>query len=409
MGLLQWQEHIANGVVTLVILVIIVFVIGKLSAFVFERLPHIFKKTGSSWAGALIQSGFLRRSARIIPAVSVVFVIPALLPKDNHLTIAIERAALAFIAIMSARAASGFFNAVQLIYQSGAEERAKRMPIKGYIQLLKIFLYMVGGILAITVIVNVSPLGILSSIGALSAVMMLVFKDIIVSFVASMQLSSNDMIRIGDVIEMPKYGAGGSVIDITLQSVVVRNWDMTISTVPIYSLVSDSFRNWRGLADSDGRRVKRFLYIDMQSIHFLRPDEIEKLSAIPLLSEYIRVQLEEIHAYNREHATDDFMAERSLTNIGTFRAYTEFYLKSLPIVATNMPFVVRQLQPEATGIPLELYFFCSDKVWENYERIQSDVFDHLLAIIKEFGLRVSQSPSGMDLRFLVEKLNGARE
>jgi miniconductance mechanosensitive channel len=267
-------------------------------------------------------------------------------------------------------------------------------------------LYIVGGILALTVIMNVSPLGILSGIGALSAVMMLVFKDIILSFVASMQLSSNDMIRIGDTIEMPKYNAGGSVTDITLQSVVVRNWDMTISTVPIYSLVSDSFRNWRGIAEADGRRVKRFLYIDIQSIHFLRPEEIEKLSAIPLLSEYMSTQLEEIHASGREQAPDAFMAERRLTNIGAFRAYTEFYLKSLPIVAKNMPFVVRQLQPEAAGLPLELYFFCSDKVWENYERIQADVFDHLLAIVKEFGLCVCQAPSSMDLRFLAGKLNG---
>ncbi|MDR0663531.1 MAG: mechanosensitive ion channel family protein, partial [Spirochaetaceae bacterium] len=237
-GFSPGQEHIANGVIALAILVVIILVIGKLSVFIFQRLPRIFKKSGGIWAGALTESGFLRRAARIIPVICVALVIPALLSKGSWFTTAIERTALAFIAFMSARAAAGFFDAVTLIYQSGAEERAKRVPIKGYIQFLKIFLYIVGGILVITVIMNVSPLGILSGIGALSAVTMLVFKDIIVSFVSSMQLSSNDMVRIGDVIEMPKYDAGGSVMDITLQSVVVRNWDMTITTVPIYSLVS---------------------------------------------------------------------------------------------------------------------------------------------------------------------------
>jgi miniconductance mechanosensitive channel len=199
---------------------------------------------------------------------------------------------------------------------------------------------------------------------------------------------------------MPRYGADGSVIDITLQSVVVRNWDMSISTIPIYSLVSDSFHNWRGLAEAAGRRIKRSLYIDTQSICFLTQAEIEKLSAIPLLSAYMREKLSEIEEYNGKNNVSGGKAERRLTNIGTFRAYTELYLKSLPIIAPGMPFLVRQLQPEATGIPLELYFFCSEKVWVDYERIQSDIFDHLLAIIKEFGLSIYQNPSGADLRFL---------
>jgi miniconductance mechanosensitive channel len=218
-----------------------------------------------------------------------------------------------------------------------------------------------------------------------------------------MQLSSNDMLRIGDMIDMPKYGADGSVIDITLQSAVVRNWDMSISTIPIYSLVSDSFHNWRGLAEAAGRRVKRSLYIDAQSVHFLSPSEIEKLSAIPLLSAYMRDKLAEIKAYNGQNdVSGGNLAERRLTNLGAFRAYTELYLKSLPVIAPDTPFVIRQLQSEATGIPLELYFFCSDKVWVNYERIQSDIFDHLFAVIKKFGLNVFQNPGGADLRFFTE-------
>jgi miniconductance mechanosensitive channel len=241
----------------------------------------------------------------------------------------------------------------------------------------------------------------------MSAVLMLVFKDLIVGFVSSMQLSSNDMLRIGDMIDMPKYGADGNVIDITLQSAVVRNWDMSISTIPIYSLVSDSFHNWRGLAEAAGRRVKRSLYIDALSVHFLSPAEIEKLSAIPLLSAYMRDKLAEIEAFNGQNdVSGGKQAERRLTNLGTFRAYTELYLKSLPVIAPDTPFVVRQLQSEAFGIPLELYFFCSDKVWANYECIQSDIFDHLFAIMKHFGLCVYQNPSGTDVRFLAESMAG---
>jgi miniconductance mechanosensitive channel len=196
----------------------------------------------------------------------------------------------------------------------------------------------------------------------------------------------------------------GNVTDITLHSVVVRNWDMSVSTIPVYNLVSDSFRNWRGLADAGGRRIKRSLYIDMQSIHFLTQPEIDKLSKMPLLSDYMRGKLSEIEQSNLEKNVpqDDYSAGRHLTNLGTFRAYTAFYLRSLNIVAPNMPFVVRQLQPEAVGIPIELYFFCSFKAWENYECIQADIFDHLLAIVKDFGLRIYQSPSGADLHALAD-------
>jgi miniconductance mechanosensitive channel len=398
-GFSEIWEYAVNQIIALIILAVVILVIGKISAVIFQKItPRVFGKT--SWSETLVQSGFLRRTSRLVPAIIAYLLIPVVLAGDGWVTVIIKRVSLAFIAGMSFHIAAAFFDAVRFVYEARTEEFAKRTPIKGYIQLVKIFLYIIGTVLVITNLLNISPFGILSGIGALSAVLMLVFKDLIVGFVSGIQLSSNDMVRIGDVIEMPKFGADGSVIDITLQSVVVRNFDMSISTIPIYSFVSDSFKNWRGLAISAGRRIKRSIYIDMQTIHFLSGNEMEKLSRIPLISGYMRVKLDEINAYKNSIREDHAASEPRITNLGAFRAYAEAYLKTLPIIAKDMSFVVRLLQPETTGIPLELYFFCSDKVWENYEHIQAEIFEHLLAVINEFDLNVSQAPGGADLRAL---------
>jgi miniconductance mechanosensitive channel len=399
-GFSESLEYVVDQAAAVLILVVVALVIEKISVIVFQKLlPRVFGKT--LWTEALVRSGFLRRTAHIAPAIIVYLLIPVVLAGDGWLTTIAERGTLAFIAGMSFRIAAAFLDAVHPVYQAGTDERAKRAPIKGYIQLIKVFLYIIGAILVVTSLMNVSPLGILSGIGALSAVLMLVFKDLIVGFVSGIQLSSNDMVRIGDFIEMPKFGAEGTVADITLQSVVVRNTDMSISTIPIYSLVSDSFRNWRSLADAAGRRVKRSVYVDTQTIHFLSRDEMERLSGIALISGYMRGKIDDMNARDTEDGGDGGSASAPrLTNLGVFRVYLEAYLKSLPVVAKNAPFVVRLLQAEAAGLPLELYFFCSDKAWENYERIQADISEHLFAMIKEFGLAVRQDPGGADLRVL---------
>jgi miniconductance mechanosensitive channel len=307
---------------------------------------------------------------------------------------------------MSAHICAAFLNGINLIYLSDAEEIAKRKPIKGYLQLVKVFLYIVGGILVVTTLIHVSPLGILSGVGAMSAVLMLVFKDSILGFISSMQLSGNDMVRIGDWIEMPAYNADGDVIDITLQSVKVRNWDKTITTIPIYALVSDSFKNWRGMSDSGGRRIKRSIYIDARSVRFLTKEEIVRLAALPPLAEYMKNKLAEITEYNRNRSIpeDDYVSGRHLTNLGTYRAYTEVYLKALPHAAKNMTNMVRYLQPDENGVRMEIYLFSADTAWVNYERIQADIIDHLLAILPEFGLRAFQNPSGGDIQLLAERL-----
>jgi miniconductance mechanosensitive channel len=238
----------------------------------------------------------------------------------------------------------------------------------------------------------------------MSAVLMLVFKDSIVGFVSSIQLAGNDMVRIGDWIEMPSYNADGNVIDITLQSVEVQNWDNTISTIPIYSLITGSFKNWRGMSESGGRRIKRSIYIDMRSVRFLSKEEIEYFSTVPLLSAYINGKIAEITDFNRANniPDDDYVSGRHLTNLGTYRAYTDAYLHAHPMAAPNMTNMVRYLAPDGNGLQMEIYLFSADKKWENYEGIQADIIDHLLAILPEFRLKVFQNPSGSDFELLAK-------
>jgi miniconductance mechanosensitive channel len=249
-----------------------------------------------------------------------------------------------------------------------------------------------------------SPWGIISVLGGMTAVTMLVFKDTIVGFFASIQLTATDMVRVGDWIEMPSYGADGDVISISIHTIRVQNWDKTISTIPTYSLVSNSFKNWRGMAESGGRRIKRALMIDINSIHFCDDEMFSRLSHIKLLSNYLQTKQEEILEYNRSHQVvqeDDLdINGRRQTNIGIFRAYIIAYLKENPQISRNMTFLVRQLAPTEHGLPLEIYVFSTDKRWAEYETIQADIFDHLFASLPIFGLRAFQNPTGYDLQLL---------
>jgi miniconductance mechanosensitive channel len=234
----------------------------------------------------------------------------------------------------------------------------------------------------------------------MTAVLSLVFKDTIMGFVAGIQLSANDMLAEGDWLEMPKFGADGDVIDISLTTVKVRNWDKTITTIPAYALISDSFKNWRGMSESGGRRIKRAIHIDATSVKFLSPDDITRLRRAALLSDYIEKKIAEIEADNQQAGVDlsSPVNGRRLTNLGTFRAYLRMYLQQHKSIHPDMTQIVRQLSPEAHGIPLEIYAFTNDTRWANYESIQSDIFDHIFAIIPEFGLRIYQTPSGYDVQ-----------
>lgn len=281
-------------------------------------------------------------------------------------------------------------------------ESGRRLPLRGLFQGLKLVGAIVVLIFALSLLIGKSPIILFSSLGAMTAILLLVFKDPILGLVAGIQLSANKMLNLGDWLEMPKYEADGEVIDISLTTVKIRNWDKTITTIPTYALISDSFKNWRGMSESGGRRIKRAIHIDATSVHFLSEEDIARLRKAQLLSDYMEQKRMEIDSYNREQHIDTSLPVngRRLTNLGTFRAYLTAYLKANPHIHSDMTQMVRQLQPGAEGIPIEIYAFTNDTEWLAYENIQADIFDHIFAVLPEFDLRVYQSPTGHDLQQL---------
>jgi|TARA_R110002012_G_scaffold49134_4_gene127181 miniconductance mechanosensitive channel len=341
------------------------------------------------------------RLATVIPLLVVsrgIDLVPNLPPELVTVTVNVVRA---LIVLSVAMAISGALDYANELYARRPEARSR--PIKGYIQVVKIAMYCGAAILMIAVLIEQSPLLLLSGLGAMAAVLLLVFKDTILSLVASVQLTSNDMLRVGDWIEMPSMDADGDVIDIALHTVKVQNFDKTITTIPTHKLIADSFRNWRGMSDSGGRRIKRALVLDQNSVRFLDEDEVAGLKRFRLLEKYLARKQDEIAEWNRhELASDsDAINARRITNIGTLRAYVIAYLQSHPRIAgEGFTLMVRQLPPSPQGLPLEIYCFANTIDWAEYEAIQADIFDHMLAILPEFGLRVFQQPSGLDLQGL---------
>ncbi|KPL68896.1 mechanosensitive ion channel protein MscS [Erythrobacter sp. SG61-1L] len=342
------------------------------------------------------------RLANIVPAVIVSAGI-ALVPHLPEWAVTVTRNVVgAFIVLTIALAVSRALSFANELYSE--RPHAASRPIKGYIQVAKIVVYCAAALLMLAVLMEQSPLLLLSGLGALAAVLMLVFKDTILSLVASVQLTSNDMLRVGDWIEMPQLNADGDVIDIALHTVKVQNWDKTITTIPTHRLISESYKNWRGMQESGGRRIKRALLIDQSSAHFLTMEEMERLRRFALIDTYLsdkRGELEEWNAAQVEAGRDP-VNQRRVTNLGTFRAYVFAYLQANPRIAREMTLLVRQLQPTAQGLPLEVYCFTATTAWGDYEAIQSDIFDHLISVIPEFGLRLFQEPSGFDTHLLVE-------
>nr|WP_119084455.1 mechanosensitive ion channel domain-containing protein [Altererythrobacter sp. B11] len=341
------------------------------------------------------------RLANVVPALIVSSGIGLVPYLPAAVITVVENVASALIVVSIAFAIAGGLDYVDERYRRRPESRSR--PIKGYIQLLKILLFVGMAILVIAALMEQSPLLLLSGLGAMAAVVMLVFKDTILSLVASVQLTSNDMLRVGDWIEMPDLGADGDVIDIALHTVKVQNWDKTITTIPTHRLISDSFKNWRGMAESGGRRIKRALLVDQNSIRFLSADEVRRFRRFSLLDAYVARKDEELARWNAEHAgaAQDPVNARKLTNIGTFRAYVVGYLHAHPRIAQDMTLMVRQLPPTSAGLPLEIYCFTNTTAWSDYEGIQSDIFDHLMSILPEFGLHLFQQPSGLDVQRLL--------
>ncbi|CAG1004082.1 Miniconductance mechanosensitive channel YbdG [Methylophilaceae bacterium] len=339
----------------------------------------------------------IKRLANIIPAI-VISIGVAMIP-DVHAAVVtvVQNVANAFIVLTITLALSDALDVVNHIYQLRPDAHLR--PIKGYIQVAKIVIFVIATILIIATLIDRSPLILLSGIGALAAVLMLIFQDTLLSLVASIQITSNDIVRVGDWIEMPQLNADGDVIDIALHTVKVQNWDKTITTIPTKRLISESFKNWRGMQESGGRRIKRSLYLDQNSIQFLDAESSQKLQGFSLLQDYLAQKSSELDEWNKKLAAKGAapLNARRVTNIGTFRAYTERYLRNHPHIKQDMTLLVRQLNPTPEGLPLEIYCFTNTTKWAEYEAIQSDIFDHLLAIVNQFGLRVFQNPSGSDL------------
>ena len=399
LGLTEFYAGIANKAVLVAAVILISFIVDlaakKILLSVITKVVH---KTKTKWDDILVERGLFNRLAHIAPVLILYFAVPLIFPTVDTAIALLQRIILAYMIVVVLMVLSSFLSAVNAIYTT--YEISKNRPIKGYLQIVRVFISIIGIVLVITTILNKSAMGLLSGIGAMSAVIMLVFKDSILGLVAAIQLSGNDMIRIGDWITVPAYGADGDVIDIKLQTVTIQNFDKTIVSVPIYSLVSSSFKNWRGMSDSDGRRIKRHISIDMNSIKFCSPEMIERFKKIDILGEYIAGKQQEIDEdnINKKANTSELINGRRMTNLGVFRAYIEACLRGNPQISDNMTFLIRQLQPSDKGIALEIYVFSSDQNWVNYEGIQADIFDHLLAAVSYFDLAVYQTPSGLDLR-----------
>jgi miniconductance mechanosensitive channel len=342
----------------------------------------------------------IRRLSNIVPALILSIGVEAVPGLPEAAITVVKNVCSGFIVLTIALALGALLDIINLLHQR--RPNAHLRPIKGYLQVLKIIIYVITTILVIATLIDRSPLILLSGLGAMAAVLMLIFQDTILSLVASVQITSNDIVRVGDWIEMPQLNADGDVIDIALHTIKVQNWDKTITTIPTKRMISESFKNWRGMQQSGGRRIKRSLYLDQQSVHFLNDEEYQHLHRFNLLADYLTEKRQEIDNWNAQLAErgQEPMNMRRITNIGSFRAYVERYLRNHPGVHQEMTLIVRQLAPTADGLPLEIYCFTNTVAWAAYEGIQSDIFDHLLAILPEFGLRVFQHPSGADLREL---------
>ncbi len=387
---------VAVGLLVILLSALIVHRLAR--GFVAAALEAAFLKSSNKWDDVLVRHGFMRRLALFAPLVVAYLGADFFLAEAPLVSSFFKRLLTALFVVAGVRTLDSLLSAARDIHSSS--ELARERPVRGYIEALKIVIYLLGAILVVSILTGKSPLGVFSVLGGFTVVLMLVFKDTILGFVASLQIAGHNMVRVGDWIEMPKFGADGDVIDISIHTVKVRNWDKTITTIPTYTLVSDSFRNWRGMSESGGRRIKRNLLIDLDSIRFCSEEMLERFSKIGLVAGYVNQRQAEIERYNDGLGLDTTLLVngRRQTNIGVFRAYVVQYLRHHPKIHQSMTFLVRQLEPTGQGLPLQIYVFAADQVWANYEAIQADIFDHLIAAVPEFGLRLYQAPSGYDLR-----------
>ncbi|WP_144211838.1 mechanosensitive ion channel family protein [Shewanella donghaensis] len=391
----------SDGVATSILLLAI-FIIATIAYYITRKVfvkavNAMIRKSTVTWDDIFMRYGVLEKLALLVPIMTLDLLIPIILTHQDLLGTIIDRGLSVLVVIFVIRAIYSCLDAINEI--SDVRLISRRLPVKSFVQLFKLFLFFIGFIISISVIADESPIYFLSGLGVATGLVMLVFRDTILGFVAGIQLAANRMVSKGDWIQMDKYGADGAVDEVSLNTVKVRNWDNTITMIPAYALVSDAFKNWRGMSEKGGRRIKRSINLDVNSIHFLTEDDMVRLSKVNYLKDYFPKVCSEIsHANETVNDIDMPVNGRRLTNVGTFRAYLDAYLRQNNKLHKDMTLMVRQLAPTPEGLPIELYVFTNDIRWAFYEGIQADIFDHIFAILPEFGLRAFQQPTGEDIR-----------
>lgn len=397
-GFNQMTAEMAGLLGAMAYVAILALLANYIAKRIIANIVHpIIKKTSIEWDDLLILHQVIVRFSHIVPAAIIHFFTPFVFADSPEIVKLCHQIVNIYAIIIILFIIDGVLNFTRSLWERGPI--GKKYPAKSFIQATKLVVNLIGLIFILSAVLGKSPLVLFSGLGAVTAILLLVFKDAILGLVAGFQLSVNNMVMVGDWIEMPARGADGDVIDVSLTTVKVQNWDKTITTIPTYALITDSFKNWRGMSESGGRRIKRALNIDMRTIQFADETLLERFKRIRLLRPYLESKLEEIQSYNSEVGDDlnELINGRRLTNVGTFRAYCVAYLRNHPKLHQDMTLLVRQLAPGSQGLPLEIYVFTNDTAWARYEDIQGDIFDHFLSVLPEFGLSAYQSPSGADL------------
>ncbi|TGV04007.1 mechanosensitive ion channel family protein [Flavivirga rizhaonensis] len=398
LGVSENTAEYLNMLGLLLILIIVVFIIDfvirKILVKTFYKFASVSK---TNFDDLLVANKVPRNIAHIIPLLIAMEFTPIIFRDFLNFDGVIEKGLQVFAIILTLWIVRSFLNTLKDYFKT--LPRLKDKPIDSYIQVFMIFAWVAGFMSAIAIITDTPFVKFLTALGAASAVIILIFKDTILGFVASIQVSINDMVRIGDWITFEKYGADGDVVEINLATVKVQNFDKTITTIPTYALISDSFKNWRGMMSSGGRRIKRSISIKMDSVHYLTKEQLDALSGIQLISTYLEQRQADINNFNNTHNIDKtkLLNGRNLTNLGVFRKYVQTYVEKHSAINKDMTIMVRQLAPSAQGIPIEIYAFSSDKRWANYEYIMADIFDHVLAAVPYFDLEVFEYPSTLKL------------
>jgi miniconductance mechanosensitive channel len=391
-------------VILVLALLIVVFIVTKIAqTLIYKFVERLVRKTSTDWDDVLLEHGAFRKLAHIVPAIAVSVLAPVIFSDYKSWVVFVEKITGLFVAVMVIRVLFAVINAVRVLLSRS--EKYKDKPVASFTQLAKILVFSIGAVIFAAILIERNPIYLFSALGAVSAVILLIFKDTILGFIASIQLAINDMIRLGDWVSVEKYGADGTVIGINLTTVMVKNWDNTITTVPTYSFVSDSFKNWRGMQESGGRRIRRSIHLKISTIKFCTVEMIERFEKISLVSDYVKTKKEEINEMNKVRKIDgsSIVNGRRQTNIGILRAYLLAYLRQNENINQDMTCMVRQLSPTEKGVPLEIYCFSKVKDWLPYEEIQADIFDHIFATIPHFDLDIFENPSSSDFQGFVNQ------